>query len=103
MAEKVLFPEIFPCALLSSALLERAWQEGHDFEKEPMVYKSHNICIDRQLQSKLQSNDALHLLSRPTAGATNNTSYECFGIVGSHSLLFRARIDLMPLLEEASS
>ena len=103
LAEKVLFPEIFPCALLSSALLERAWQEGHDFEKEPMVYKSHSICIDRQLQNTLHSNDALHLLSRPTQGSTKNTSYECFGIVGSDNLLFRARIDLMPLLEEQSS
>ena len=32
IAEKVKFPELFPCALLSNALLERAWQEGHDFE-----------------------------------------------------------------------
>jgi hypothetical protein len=100
LAERVYFPEIFPCALLSCALLERAWQQGHDFELEPMVYKSHNISIDRDLLHDLHSNDALHLLSREADPAAQTPSYECFGVIGSDRLLFRARIDLMPLAAE---
>ncbi len=95
--ERVDFPETFPCALLSSALLERAWQQGHDFELEPMVYKSHNISIDRDYLGQLRSNDALHLLSRHTDPAAQTPVYDCFGIVGSVRLLFSARIELMPL------
>ena len=97
LAEKVQFPEIFPCALLSSALLERAWQDGHDFEKQPMVYKSHSICIDRELQQQLRSNDALHLLSRELENTEQYANYECLGVIGNDRLLFRARIDLLPL------
>ena len=29
-------------------VLERAWQQGHDFEREPMVYKSHSFSVDRE-------------------------------------------------------
>jgi len=100
LAERVCFPEIFPCALLSCALLERARQQGHDFELEPMVYKSHNISIDRTLLRDLHSNDALHLLSRDADPGAQTPSYECFGVIGSDRLLFRARIDLMPLVPE---
>ena len=62
--ERINFPETFPCALLSSALLERAWQQGHDFEREPMVYKSHSFSVDRKCLKEASSNDVLHLLSR---------------------------------------
>jgi hypothetical protein len=91
------FPEILPCALLSSALLERAWQQGHDFEREPMVYKSHNICIDRNLMRDLRSNDPLHLLSRYSDPVTQTPCYDCFAVIGGDQLLLRARIELMPL------
>jgi hypothetical protein len=95
--ERVNFPEIFPCALLSCALLERAWQQGHDFEREPMVYHSHNISIDRKCLRKLRSNDALHLLSRHADPVKQTPVYDCFGVIGSELLLFSARIALMPL------
>lgn len=95
--ERVNFPETFPCALLSSALLERAWQDGHDFEREPMVYKSHNISVNRIFMQELRSNDVLHLLSRHADPAAQTPVYDCFGIIGSERLLFSARIELMPL------
>jgi len=62
-----------------------------------MVYKSHNISIDRVMLRDLRSNDALHLLSRHADPAAQTPNYECFGVIGSDRLLFRARIDLMPL------
>jgi hypothetical protein len=62
-----------------------------------MVYKSHNIGIDREYLRQLRSNDALHLLSRHTDLAAQTPVYDCFGVIGSDRLLFRARIDLMPL------
>ena len=99
--DKVHFPEIFPCALLSCALLERAMQQGHDFERQPMVYKSHNLSIDREFLRDLRSNDALHLLSRHADPEAQTPVYDCFGVIGSERILFRARIDLMPLASEA--
>ena len=95
--ERVNFPETFPCALLSCALLERAWQQGHDFEQEPMVYRSHNISVDLQCLRQAKSNDALHLLSRHADPAAQTPVYDCFGVIGTDRLLFSARIDLMPL------
>ncbi len=95
--ERINFPETFPCALLSSALLERAWQQGHDFEREPMVYRSHNLSVDRECLRQARSNDVLHLLSRHADPAAENHVYDCFGVIGTDRLLFSARIDLMPL------
>ena len=100
---RVLFPETFPCALLSSALLEKARLQGHDFERAPMVYKSHKFCIDRDCLLQMRSNDALHLLLRQTDSVAQTPIYDCFGILGSNHLLFNARIDLMPLANSALS
>ena len=100
LADRVQFPEIFPCALISCALLERAQQQGHDFEREPMVYKSHSISIDREQLQQLRSNDRLHLLSRHSDPVAATPVYDCFGIVGADRLLFSGRIELMPLAPE---
>ncbi len=106
LQDKVSFPEMFPCALLSSALLEKALKKQHDFERNPMVYTSHKISIDRQSLAQLKSTDALHILIKPIAdsaehdfGDLTNTAldYECYGLVGSNALLFRALISLTPL------
>lgn len=99
IANRVSFPEIFPCAWLSNALLERASQQGHDFELMPMVYKSHAISIDRTVLNNLRSNDVLHLLSRHADPVLETPVYECFGVVGSGERLFNAVIKLMPLAE----
>ena len=77
--------------------MERAWEQGHDFEREPMVYKSHNFSVDRQCLQQARSNDALHLLSRYADPNAKTPVYDCFGIIGSEELLFTARIALMPL------
>ncbi|AMK76961.1 MULTISPECIES: hypothetical protein [Methylomonas] len=107
LQDKVIFPEMFPCALLSSALLEKALKWLHDFERNPMVYTSHKICIDRQCLSQLRSNDAVHILIKPAAdcaahdfGDLNATplDYECYGLVNNNNaLVFRALISLVPL------
>ena len=97
LAERINFPETFPCALLSCALLERAWQQGHDFEREPMVYKSHSLSVDRECLRQVRSNDVLHLLSRHADPEAETQVYDCFGVIGTDRLLFSARIDLMPL------
>ncbi len=101
IAEKIAFPEIFPCALLSSALLERAWQQGHDFEREPMVYKSHQICLDRELMGELRSNDPVHLLSRRANPEESIHRYQCYAVIGNERILLRAQIELMPLSDGA--
>lgn len=106
LQDRVIFPEMFPCALLSSALLEKAQKKGHDFEKNPMVYTSHKISIDRRLLAELKSNDALHILIKPADNSTEHDfgeasatalDYDCYGLVSDHALLFRASISLAPL------
>ncbi|MCQ8118041.1 hypothetical protein [Methylomonas rosea] len=107
LQDKVIFPEMFPCALLSSALLEKALKWLHDFERNPMVYTSHKISIDRRCLAQLRSNDAVHILIKPAAdcaahdfGDLNATplDYECYGLVNNNNaLVFRALISLVPL------
>lgn len=107
LQEKVIFPEMFPCALLSSALLEKARKVRHDFAGNPMVYTSHKISIDRRYLAQLRSNDALHILIRSAENGTENDfgrpstaplDYECYGVVsGDNAVLFRALISLLPL------
>jgi hypothetical protein len=100
---KASFPEIFPCALISCALLEKAIKESLDFKRNPMVYRSHKISIDRWQLAKLKSNDSLHILVKlsqiddnENTPATQQT-YECYGVVNHEHLLFRALISLVPL------
>ncbi len=100
--ERVNFPEIYPAGLISCALLERARHNHHDFEREPMVYTSHNISIDRRLARSLLSNDVLHLLvDEPTALTPEKGPHQylhhCYGLLRSGAILFRAEITMMPL------
>lgn len=107
LQDKVIFPEMFPCALLSSALLEKALKLQHDFERNPMVYTSHKISIDRRCLAQLKSNDALHILIRPATNCAEHDfgdlkatplDYECYGVIHSdNAVLFRAVISLVPL------
>jgi hypothetical protein len=104
---KAVFPEIFPCSLISCALLEKAQLEQHDFERNPMVYLSHKISIDCTLLHQLQSNDVLHILVRQLSSDAENegigsnidalVSYECYGLVNDNAILYRALITLAPL------
>lgn len=102
LSERIRFPAIFTAALISCALLEKAWAEGYDFERDPQVYVAHYFSIDRRLQEALRSNRRLDILidgPRPLArsgglsGArTVQDTYRCFGMVGSGRTLFRAEV-----------
>lgn len=105
--DKADFPEIFPCSLISCALLEKAANEKHDFERNPMVYTSHKISIDRCHLAQLKSNDALHILVKriqPEAKegeiadrSSSPHTYECYGLIHDNAILYRALISLTPL------
>jgi hypothetical protein len=97
LENRVQYPEIFPCALLSCALLEKGIKDGHDFERNPMVYTSHKICVDRALLAKLGSNDTLNIVVRRVEPHEEEHHYECYGVVSEQDLLFRAQISLIPL------
>ena len=100
LENKYQFPEIFPCAFISCALLEKFMLKKLDFERSPMVYLSHKISIDRQLLSTLKSNDRLHILIRlqtEKKSQTNIQVYECYGLLENNAILFRALVELIPL------
>jgi len=102
------YPEIFPCSLASGALLEKAQLENHDFKRNPMVYTSHEISVDRYQLKKLKNDDKLYILVKQHPESSNNTlnqtnimlrSYDCFGLLHNHDVLFRVRMNLVPLEE----
>ena len=102
------YPEIFPCSLASGALLEKAQLEQHDFKRNPMVYTSHEISVDRQHLSKLKNDDKLYILVKQHPESSDNTlnqssimlrTYDCFGLLHNHDVLFRVRMNLVPLEE----
>lgn len=107
--DKAVFPEIFPCSLISSALLEKAVIEKHDFERNPLVYMSHKISIDRTYLAQLKSGDALHILikqippepKKEGIGSTIDSPYyyECYGLMEDKKILYRALISLAPLVQ----
>jgi acyl dehydratase len=96
------FPALFPLALVSSALLERAASEGYDFIANPLVYASHNLHIDLQRLDALHDGQLLHLLVEgplPKGRDQGSRRYRCFGLLSAGRLLFTAEIKLSPLLE----
>lgn len=105
-SEKASYPEIFPCSLISGALLQSAQMEGYDFVKNPLVYTAHYISVDRRYVRKLKNHDTLHILidklPQPQTGHPDDTSvqqrvYDCFGLVENNKILFRAKMFLTPL------
>jgi hypothetical protein len=102
--ERVRFPNLYPCSLVSCALLEKARLAGHDFMKNPMVYASHKIAVDRGLTGELRSNDVLHLLAegpeREAEAGRRHPAAErcrCHCLTRRNQLLFSAEILLTPL------
>ncbi len=102
------YPEIFPCSLASGALLEKAQLENHDFKRNPMVYTSHEISVDRQILKSLKNDDKLYILVKQHPESEENTlnqtdimlrTYDCFGLLHNHKILFRVRMNLVPLEE----
>jgi hypothetical protein len=104
---KAIFPEIFPCSLISSALLEKAVLEKHDFERNPLVYMSHKISIDRMNLAQLKSGNALYILIKQIPPEDKKEGighsivspyhYECYGLMEDKTILYRALISLAPL------
>ena len=107
LADKVYFPPAFVLSLVSCALLERAWSEGHDFEARPYLYTNHTFSFDKRLQRQLKSNDRIHLL---VSGAENGTAedglgnsgipqiqHHCYGILNENQVLFHGRVGLAEL------
>ncbi len=104
LKDKIEFPEIFPCSLISCALLEKAHKRGHDFINEPMVYTSHRISIDRQVLKRVRSSDKIDILIKEQVDsgdkkADKEVCYECYGVLNHEKILYRALISLMPLPE----
>ncbi|WP_150051256.1 MULTISPECIES: hypothetical protein [Methylomonas] len=102
------YPEVFPCSLTSGALLEKAQLESHDFLRNPMVYTSHDFSIDRVHLAQVKNNDKLHILVKQLPESKHNTlnqtnimlrTYECYGILENQAVLFRIKLNLVPLEE----
>jgi len=100
------YPEVFPCSLTSGALLEKAQLENHDFKLNPMVYTSHDISMDCHHLSQLKNNDRLHILLNQHPESSDHTlkntrimlrTYDCFGLLKNNAVLFRIRMNLVPL------
>lgn len=108
LAGRVSFPDLFPPALLSCALLEQAHASGHDFFNEPLVYAAHRISVQGPAVRALRSNEPLHLLVRtpqPVAGKGGLVRYETrlssLGLVYAgreDRLLAQAEVQLAPLI-----
>ncbi|MCB1759810.1 MAG: MaoC family dehydratase [Gammaproteobacteria bacterium] len=107
LEDRVRYPLIFPVALLSCALLEKAHTEGYDFYQAPMVYTHHDISIDRVLVDRLRSNDRLHLLVQGPEPITAEgglgksripqVRYRCYGLLADNETLFRALVSMARL------
>ncbi len=102
------YPEIFPCSLTSGVLLEKAQLENHDFKSNPMVYTSHDISVDRFLVKQLKNNDKMYILVKQLPESKENTlnhtsillrTYECYGLLENREILFRIKLNLVPLEE----
>ena len=107
LAERIYFPPSFILSLVSCALLERAWSEGHDFEERPYVYTRHSFSFDKRLQRQLRSNDSIHLLvsqalEREAEGGLGGSDipqiqHRCIGILNDDQVLFRGEVGLSEL------
>lgn len=102
------YPEVFPCSLTSGALLEKAQLENHDFKRNPMVYTSQDISLDRVHLARIKNNDRLDILVRQLPESASRTlnhtsirlrTYECYGLLDDGAILFRIKLNLVPLEE----
>lgn len=101
--DKIRFPQMYPLGLLSSALLERAQADGHDLKLDPMIYVSHHLYIDKQQLSLLKSNDKLVIVVSKAIPKKDTEqdirSHYCLAYSPCGSILYKAKVDLMPLSE----
>lgn len=107
LADRVYFPPSFILSLVSCALLERAWSEGHDFEARPYIYTQHTFSFDKRLQRELKSNDRIHLLVSQAVESTEKKGlvrpdmpriqHGCLGIINDNQVLFHGKVGLAEL------
>ncbi|HMW15216.1 MAG TPA: hypothetical protein PKC34_06695 [Pseudomonadales bacterium] len=107
LEDRVVFPEMFPLAYLSCALLERGLKAGEDFMQRPRLYASQQFSVDRQLMRRVKSNSVLYMLvcePLPAASSTGlrgrtaaHCCFPCFGVLEDGALLYRALMTLVPL------
>jgi hypothetical protein len=73
-----------------------------------MVYTSHEISVDRWSLGQIKNADKLHILVRQLPESADNTlnntsimlrTYECFGVLENQAILFRIKLNLVPLQE----
>ena len=94
------FSEVYPLALISGALVRKAANDGWNLRSTPLVYKSHELCIDRDKLAAVEDGCRLALLvtQRVIDGVSERRpagiDYEnlCFGVLPDRSILFRARL-----------
>lgn len=101
------FPDIYPVALTSCALLEKGIKDHHDFMANPLVYVAHNISVDRRAARGLQSNDVMHLLVQEPELIVREKGlgrsdmpqwlHRCFGLLEGNRVLFRAEVYMATL------
>lgn len=97
LEDRVQFPEIYPASLISSALLERGIHRHHDFVREPMVYAQHLITTDRDVLTRLRSNDRLNLVVSEAPAGQARTLHHCRAYTARGERLFTAEISLVTL------
>lgn len=98
--DKVNFPEMYPLGLLSSALLERAQADQYDLRKNPMIFVSHKLVINKAQLANLRSNDRLNILVSAQIPMGQNglkKQQYCLAYANQATPLFQARVELMPL------
>lgn len=110
---RVNFPDLFPPALLSCALLEQAHASGHDFFNAPLVYAAHRISVQSSAVRALRSNEPIHLLVRtpePIAGrgglAGREARLSSLALVYAGQedrLLAQAEVQLAPMAAPSTS
>ena len=103
--DKILFPETYCTSLISCALLERGKANGLDFKRNPMVYTSHKISVNRENVAKLRSDQQLHLFVGPPINKSESeteqgaglVTHHCIGLNQNKDVLFQGEIELAPL------
>ena len=114
--DKILFPETYFTSLISCALLERGQANNHDFKRDPMVYTSHKLSVNRSSVTKIRSGQKIHLVvSQPQLNCEQRehrdhkdqqpalVTHYCFGFDQEKNILFQGEIQLAPLAYILSS
>ncbi len=94
----ILFPETYCTGMISCALLERATFSQHDFKRDPMVYTSQKLSVNRRLVAALRSDQKIHLLVSPPQNTDKGMVVNrCYGLNQTLEVLFQGEIELAPL------